>query len=177
LAAQAAELPPDASAWPEDSVEEITAFYGPPGVRDVREPDLVRFVFPYPMFLYDTDKVLTTHRCHRKIRASLEGVLETVRDQLGMEFIRENHLDHYFGCYNPRPMRAQSNSISRHSWGIAIDIAATQNTFRTPWQEDKIGDPHYAEMPVEFIEIFERAGWKSGARAWGKDAMHFQATQ
>jgi len=25
--------------------------------------------------------------------------------------------------------------------------------------------------------VFERAGWKSGARAWGKDAMHFQATQ
>jgi hypothetical protein len=32
-------------------------------------------------------------------------------------------------------------------------------------------------MPVEAVEVFERAGWKSGARAWGKDAMHFQATQ
>lgn len=169
------ELPLGDNIWPKDNVAALTKFYGLPGVKGGREADLVWFTFPYRMRLYDTDRVLTRHRCHRKVKDSLEGVLEAARDRLGLEFLQENHLDEYFGCYNSRRMRGGSN-ISRHSWGIAIDLAANQNAFKTPWAEDKIGDPGYATMPVEFIEIFEEAGWKSGARAWSRDSMHFQST-
>jgi hypothetical protein len=160
-----------ASAWPRDTVAALTDYYGAPGVQGGAEPDLVWFNFPYPAYLYgDKSKPVTRHRCHRKVKDSLEGILETIRDEFGMDFIKAHHLDAYYGCYNARKMRGRSRSISRHSWGIAIDLAAAQNGFRTPW-------PEVADMPVDVVEVFERAGWKSGARAWGKDAMHFQATQ
>lgn len=162
---------------PADNVSALNNFYGLYGIKNQREPDLAWFTFPYPMRLYDTQQYLSRHRCHKKVKESLEAVLETARDMLGLDFIKEHNLDTYFGCYNPRAMRGNPNSISRHSYAVAIDINADQNQFQTPWKKDKIGQKGYANMPIEFIEIFEAFGWKSGATAWNKDAMHFQLTQ
>lgn len=148
---------------PEDSYKSICDVYGKPG----DESNLVRFTFPYAMKLYG-ETPITTHRCHKHCKADLEAILETARDELGMDFIRKYHLDHYDGCYNYRKMRGGSSS-SRHSWGIAIDIAAQYNG-------NRIRRPQ-AEMPDEFIEIFKRFGWKSGGAAWGRDFMHFQRTK
>lgn len=148
---------------PSDSYEALCKAYGKPG----DETKLVRFNFPYAMKLYG-ESPITTHRCHKDCKADLEAILETARDELGMDFIREHHLDHYDGCYNYRSMRGGS-SMSRHSWGIAIDIAAQYNG-------NKVRKPK-AEMPPEFIKIFQRFGWKSGGAAWGRDFMHFQRTK
>lgn len=172
----AIKLPPPAPAlWPADTFHAMTAYYGPHGIPDGREPDLVWFNMPYPMRLYDTNKVLKRHRCHRLVKTSLEAVLETARDKLGIEFIQAHRLDRFFGCYMPRNSR-NSKRLSTHAWAAAIDIDATHNQNMQRWEKNKIGQEGYATMPVEFIEIFETFGWKSGARAWGRDAMHFQAT-
>jgi len=148
---------------PTDDNKSICDVYGQPG----DESKLVRFNFPYPMRLYG-ETPIKTHRCHELVKADLEAILETARDELGMDFIQKYHLDHYDGCYNYRRMRGGS-SKSRHSWGIAIDIAAQYNgnSMRRP----------RAEMPNEFIEIFQRFGWKSGGAEWGRDFMHFQRTK
>ena len=148
---------------PEDNYNSLCDVYGQPG----DESKLVRFTFPYSMKLYG-DTQIKTHRCHELVKPDLEAILETARDELGMEFIRKHHLDHYDGCYNYRKMRGGS-SMSRHSWGIAIDIAAQYNG-------NRVTKPR-AEMPAEFIEIFQRFGWKSGGAAWGRDFMHFQRTK
>ena len=71
----------------------------------------------------------------------------------------------------------RGTSLSRHSWGIAIDLNPDENTMQTPWKAERIGQPGWATMPQEAIAVFEKHGWKSGAHAWGKDAMHFQATR
>ena len=155
-----------APSIPADNVRSIRNSYGQEG----DESNLVWFKFPYPMWLYNRQQKLTRHRCHRDCKEELEGILETARDELGLDFIQKFDLDTFYGCFNHRPMRGRSRGISRHSWGIAIDFAAHRNGFRTPW-------PSKADMPVDFIKIFERFGWKSGARAWGKDAMHFQRTK
>jgi hypothetical protein len=148
---------------PADEYRDICRIYGHPG----DESKLVRFTFPYPMKLYG-DTPITDHRCHRLCKPDLEAILETARDELGMDFIREHHLDHYDGVYNYRKMRGGS-SMSRHSWGIAIDIAAEYNG-------NQVRRPQ-AEMPDEFIKIFQRFGWKSGGAEWGRDFMHFQRTK
>lgn len=160
------------SQWPRRNYASMIDFYGQPGDSS----NLVWFTFPYPMRLYDTDAVLTRHSCHKKVAGSLVAVLEEARDKLGIDFIREHKLDRYFGCYMNRPVRGGSQK-STHAWGAAIDINASNNRNRQLWSANKIGQPDYGTMPIEFIEIFERHGWKSGARAWGRDAMHFQATQ
>jgi hypothetical protein len=148
---------------PADEFTSISDVYGQPG----NESNLVQFNFPYEMKLYG-DTPIKSHRCHKLCKSDLEAILETARDELGMDFIRKYHLDHYDGCYNYRRMRGGS-SVSRHSWGIAIDIAAEYNGNHTRKPQ--------AEMPGEFIEIFQRFGWKSGGAEWGRDYMHFQRTK
>jgi hypothetical protein len=153
---------PQASIIPNDTQEDIERVYGDAG----DESNLVRFTFPYAMKLYG-ETPIKTHRCHKLVKDDLEAIFQDIYDTFGMDYIKKHHLDHYDGCFNYRKARGGS-STSRHSWGIAIDIAADLNGNRT--RKPK------ADMPWEVIEIFERYGWKSGGRAWGRDFMHFART-
>jgi hypothetical protein len=157
---------PTHGPWPADSDASLRAFYGEPG-----ESQLVTIEFPYPMRLaWETSTVVRTSRCHVKVRDSLRAILEAILAMYGsLEAVREARMDLFGGIYNFRNVRG-GNSISRHSWGIAIDIDPDQNGLKTPW-------PSEATMPREVIDLFRAHGWKSGAISWGRDAMHFQATQ
>ena len=150
-------------AWPRDTFSEITKYFGAHGSSNCTAYKLKP---PYPI------KYGSTHvraiSCHLKVGDSLYRIFQAILDHYGQEEIKRLGLDTYGGCYNNRSMRGGS-SWSRHSWGIAIDLNPSGNPFLSPWPEKAI-------MPVEVIEIFEAEGWKSGGRAWGYDAMHFQAT-
>ncbi len=158
---------------PKPDQASMVAYYGEPG----DESKLTTFDPPYPMFLaWDTDTPVTKIRCHAKIATPLELSLTEIRDVLGLEYIDAHDLDLYGGCYNYRNSRNSTN-LSTHAYGAAIDLNPDDNANRTPWHKDKIDHEGYASMPLEVIEIFEKYGFKSGARAWGRDAMHFQFTQ
>jgi len=156
-------LMPSPSPWPEDNDVALTRFYGKAG----DESNLVSFEFPFPTF-YDGKRVLRS-RCHRLIKDSLLRVL----GEIGTRWTKQRGIieeaEDYGGIYNFRKMRGGS-SISRHSWGIAIDLDADDNGNTTPW-------PVKADMPFEIMEAFAREGWLSAGAFWGRDAMHFQATQ
>jgi len=152
--------------FPNEDYASMVAYYGAPG----DESNLVRFSMPYPMRLY-TRKApanMSSHRCHRKVKDSLEAVLEDLLNTFGLPWITEHGLDVFGGVYNNRSKRG-SRSRSKHAWGVAIDLNPAENGLRTPW-------PGQATMPIEAIEIFEKHGWKSLARVIGRDAMHFEAT-
>lgn len=144
----------------------VSKVFGKPG----DESNLVRFTFPYPMRLaWNKAKVLKTHRCHKLIKAPLVAALKEIEEEYGMGWIRRYGLDLYGGIYNYRKTRG-GNSMSKHSWGIAIDLNPDANGNRVPW-------PSKATMPIQAIKIFEKHGFKSAARAWGRDAMHFEYTK
>lgn len=103
------------------------------------------------------------------VRGSLERILTRILERFGGEGIKRHGLDQYGGLTNVRMMRGSTSKISRHSFGIAIDIDPVENSFRTPW-------PDRATMPIAAIRFFEEEGWTSFARVRGFDAMHFQAT-
>ena len=103
-------------------------------------------------------------------------MLEELHRTYGADWLAFHGLDVFGGIYNYRTMR-RGTSLSRHSWGIAIDLNPDENGMQTPWKAERIGQPGWANMPQEAIAVFEKHGWKSGARAWSKDAMHFQATR
>lgn len=151
-------------SWPARDERSLVDFYGPPG-----EQRLVRLPVPYRLRLaWDPTVSVGRISCHELVAASLGGCLEALRDHYGLAALSELRLDHFGGCYSYRKMRG-GTSWSLHAWGAAIDLDPVHNGLHTPW-------PEKATMPLEAIEIFEAAGWLSGARAWGRDAMHFQAT-
>ena len=156
-------LMPSPSPWPADNEVSLIRFYGRPG----DESNLVSFDFPFPMF-YEGKRVLRS-RCHRKVKDSLLRIL----GEIGTRWINHRGIleeaEDYGGIYNYRKMRGGS-TLSRHAWGIAIDLDPDDNGNSTPW-------PDEADMPLEIMEAFAREGWISAGAFWGRDAMHFQATR
>lgn len=159
---------------PSPDYHSMVRHYGPP----CKESNLVRIRFPYKMRLYSRSAPanLVGHRVHKKAAASLVAALQEIKDTYGMAWIREHGLDVFGGIFNCRSTRGGS-SKSKHSWGAAIDLNPNENRNRQKWRKDKIGHPGWANMPIEAINIFKKHGWKSGAKAWGRDAMHFQRTR
>lgn len=155
------------NAWPIDSTPAIEAFFGPRG----DESNLTRLALPYEMRLaWDPAQRVRRVTCHKLVADSLGRVLASILEHYGSpEEVAAHRMDLFGGCYNVRRMRG-GTSWSRHSWGIAIDLDPLQNGLMTPW-------PDKATMPLEVIKLFEAEGWKSGARAWKRDAMHFQCTR
>lgn len=156
-------LMPDPNPWPSDNEVDLTRFFGKAG----DESNLVSFEFPFPMY-YEGKRVLRG-RCHHKVKDSLLRVL----GEIGMRWAGNRGVleeaEDYGGIYNFRKMRGGS-SISRHSWGIAIDLDPDDNGNHVPW-------PQQADMPLEIMEAFAREGWLSAGAFWGRDAMHHQATR
>ena len=102
--------------------------------------------------------ILGLTRCHRLMWEPLEGALnqivaEGLQDSLSVEEFRSSG-----GCYAPRRINRfdAGGSISRHAWGIAIDI----NT--------KSG------YPPRVVEIFNDWGFAWGGTWTSPDEMHFE---
>ena len=70
--------------------------------------------------------------------------------------------DGFAGCWNPRTTRA-GTTISRHAWGVAVDLNFGQN----PTGLTSVQDPR-------LLEIFARWGFADGSRWLIPDAGHFE---
>jgi hypothetical protein len=156
-------LMPKNNPWPKSDRASVERFFGKPG----DESNLVSFTFPYPT--YYGGKRVRTGRCHKKVKDSLLRVLTEIGKLYGQDRGIMEEAEDYGGIYNYRPKRGGS-SLSLHSWGIAIDLDADDNTFRNSW-------PMQSDMPLEIMECFAREGWLAAGAFWGYDSMHFQATQ
>ncbi len=150
------DLKPNPNPWPDQSQESLRAFYGQPG----DESQLVSI--PVIGTFYEGTP-LKTIRCHKNVASSLGRVITELAAG-PFAWI----LSKYDGCVNFRNMRGGSIP-SLHSWGAAIDFWSDKNGNSDHW-------PDLAEMPIEVMEVFSREGWVCAGSAWGRDAMHFQAT-
>ena len=156
-------LMPQPHPWPKTDQASLQRFYGAPG----DESQLVTFAFPYP--IYYEGKLATKGRCHAKVKDSLLRVLKEIGDRWSTTPGVMEEAEDYGGIYANRPMRGGS-SPSLHARGAAIDLDADDNGLHTHW-------PTAADMPLEIMEAFAREGWLPAGAFWGRDAMHFQATQ
>jgi hypothetical protein len=152
------ELMPRISYWPKSDQASVAAFYGKPGSEvNLMELDVKGLGIKYE------GNVVKLIRCHDLVGASLLRVLKKLKET------SPEVLALYDGCFNFRKMRG-GNSWSMHAWGIAVDFDASNNGNSTSW-------PLRATMPLKVMEAFSREGWLSAGAFWGRDAMHFQATQ
>lgn len=151
-------LMPSPNPWPATSQAALTAFYGSAG----DESRLINLNVSGLGLRYDGNPVRTI-RCHAKVADSLRRVLTS------LSVTHPDILALYAGCYNNRPMRGGSLP-SLHARGAAVDFDPDRNRNTVSW-------PIAATMPLEVMEAFSREGWVSAGSAWGRDAMHFQATK
>lgn len=174
-------------------MKEVVALYGDPRGSIAGRPsptweaqNIVRMTLPYIMYLaWDTDVRVSSIRVHRLVAPDLREILENVHDRCRLS-VKQEHgwdrdtafydretarelrrlgLDLFGGAYNYRLKRG-GNTLSTHSWGIAIDLDPARNG---------MGDSTPA-LPVWVAEMFEARGWVWGGRWKGRnvDAMHFQ---
>ena len=162
---------PDYITLPRESNSSLNAFYG---TANSSGSYLDWFSFPVDnMALYsrggnglkDRDgDGRDEHRCHSAIVDRLEAALQEIFYTLGKAEFERQGWNIYGGCFNYRK-KTSGGSLSTHSWGIAIDINPDQNG----WKQ------YSTTFSDAAINIMEKYGFLSAFRAWGHDAMHFQA--
>lgn len=146
---------------PLDTPDALTKFYGPP----CREASLGWFQCP-PEFRYD-GQLLIRHRIHHSLVERFEGALAAIAERLGPQRWLTEGVGEWGGAYNPRASRGNKSRFSTHAWGIASDHAPGRNRFR-------VNETSFSEL---VFDTFEQFGFLSAWRAWGHDAMHFQAAK
>lgn len=107
----------------------------------------------------DVLPVLGRVRCHRAVMPALGGALADIEhENLGHLVPSEG----YLGCYVPRTTR-YDEQISRHSWGVALDLNYPTNpTGQRSAQDERL------------IEIFQAWGFTWGGEWLVPDPAHFE---
>ena len=102
--------------------------------------------------------ILGITRCHRLMWEPLEGALNQILEEGLEEYLSIEEWRSSGGCYAPRRINRfdAGGSISRHAWGIAIDI----NT--------------KSSYPPRIVEIFNEWGFAWGGTWTSPDEMHFE---
>ena len=159
--------------FPFQSEAEITAFYGPHGIRGQRRPPLVKVPCPWTLTLDWEPFSKRGHIfIHEKLADSLAGILQTAFNHYGQEGIKKHGLDRFGGDYNPRKIRG-GNTWSTHAWGISIDWFPSRNKLK--WRSFSASLAH---PDLDFWwELWEKEGWVSLGRTEDRDWMHVQAAK
>lgn len=104
-------------------------------------------------------------RCHRMVVPYVRGALAEIEAAGLADLLDRGDFQLAGGCYNPRLNRGGDPgfSLSRHSWGTAIDFNPSTN-----------GYGQEPTMPMELVEIFRRWGFSWGGTWTVADGMHFE---
>ena len=103
--------------------------------------------------------VIGTARCHRDVVDALAGALDELAADNLAGLVDP---DGFAGCWNPRTTRA-GTSLSRHAWGVAVDL----NFGANPTGLASVQDPR-------LVAVFARWGFTDGGAWLVPDAGHFE---
>jgi D-alanyl-D-alanine carboxypeptidase len=103
--------------------------------------------------------------CHRAVIDDIQAALTEVA-AAGLSFaIDLGNTNTYGGCWNPRYARVSGSigSVSRHAWGMALDMNTVANAQgRAP------------QMDCRVVRIFRRHNFAWGGNFLVPDGMHFE---
>lgn len=104
--------------------------------------------------------ILGEVRCHRAVIEDLRAALGEIADA-GLEDSIDPSA--YAGCFYPRRIAVDRDALSRHSWGIALDVNVD------------LSRPGLGERPPPgVIEAFGRHGFRWGGDFLQPDNHHFE---
>ena len=159
------------------STAQLIERYGNPDLNndkildlDWAKDHLVVINLPFPMRLsWEPKTTIKRAQCHKLIAEKLTAALEQMASRVPPLNLYDLNLDRWGGCFEFRPIRG-GNELSRHSWGVAVDI--NPDIGRLGNADDA------AKYPKFIIESFENAGFIWGGRWKDRpDPMHFEIAQ
>lgn len=117
--------------------------------------------------VYEKIPIIGSISCHKKVLLRLFQIFYEIEfKNLSKEIDVLEFKNNIAGCFVPRHKNwCSSKGLSRHSWGIAIDI----NVRRNPYGKPPIQHP-------AVVSIFEKYGFYWGGRWKFKDGMHFEVS-
>lgn len=117
------------------------------------------------MILWDVPEELQISEALPKVIYLNKDLIEPLSRALTN--LKENglagELKSWDGCFNVRMVRGSTSSMSLHSWGVAVDVNASEN-----------GLGQVPQLSPEFVACFTAAGFDWGGNFTRKDGMHFQ---
>jgi len=146
------------------TIAQLNAKYGVPNEQGTY---LTTIVLPYP-FVYD-GKPVSKMRCHKLVADKFLAVFNDILAHYGLAEIQRLGIDKYGGCFNYRKMRG-GTQLSRHSWGVAVDLDPQRNLLKETSATARFARPEYKPM----IDIFYKHGFVSLGREKNYDWMHFE---
>lgn len=145
---------------------EILKKYGKP--CDVSNHVVI--TLPYEMKLaWDLKTRVKKITVHKLVAKNFENVFNELLSHYGLAKIEELGIDIFGGVFNCRKMRG-GNSLSRHSWAIAIDLDPDRNQLKETSKTARFARPEYKAM----IDIFYKNGFIGYGREKNFDWMHFE---
>lgn len=108
-----------------------------------------------------TVPILGEVACNREIIPPLRDAMAELADA-GLAHLVDR--SDYAGCYGPRVI-SPGQGLSRHAWGIAVDLNATTNAY---------GD--HPTLDARVVEAMQRQGFSWGGTWRIPDGMHFEYT-
>jgi len=120
-----------------------------------------RFISPRTVF----DDIGVKAACNVNVRAAIQGALSEVRRQGLSRYVDVGNTNAYGGCFYPRYNRLAGTLgyLSRHSWGMAIDMNTSVN-----------GQGVVPRMDCRIVRIFRQWGFAWGGNFTPSDGMHFE---
>ena len=124
------------------------------------EAEILSYItLPAPLPLaWDPERRVDRMRCHRRIAARLELALETIHTTPEVWAT----IDDFGGCYQWRAVRG-AKSLSRHCWGIAVDLDVRDNPMGSMGKTHQFVRDAFAAQGFMWGGLFERP-----------DPMHFE---
>lgn len=108
---------------------------------------------------------LGVFECHRLVVPYIRSAMADLHSSSLVDLINPDDFQLAGGCFNSRLIRGGDKgfALSRHAWGIAIDINPSTNGF---------GET--VSLPTEFGQTFRNWGFAWGAGWLRPDGMHFE---
>ncbi|MBN2664001.1 MAG: M15 family metallopeptidase [Bacteroidales bacterium] len=98
--------------------------------------------------------------------------LQKISDELDTLYHLHKYIDNIGGTYNWRYI-AETERLSAHSFGIAIDINIKYSNYWC-WDNNNNRFEYKNQIPLEIVSIFEKHGFIWGGKWYHYDTMHFE---